>query len=302
MGTPQSAIIPEHAKSGIFIEANINEGALVHIKSACIQSLVALHDLQQDYPDSSLGLTIGFGESAWKSFNHPDEGQEIQPFEPLGNGLAPATQCDIMIHIQSTRHDVCFSLALETLAIFADHITVDNETHGFRWVEDRGIDGFVDGTENPHGSDDITQVGIIPEGKKDAGGTYVVLQKYRHNLTKWNQISTPQQEACVGRSKHDNIEFSREERLPDSHLGRVNLKENGVGLKIVRRSLPYGTASGEHGLLFCAYSARLHNIKAQLLSMFGETDGKTDLLLTHLSDALRGAYYFAPSVERLKNL
>ena len=91
-------------------------------------------------------------------------------------------------------------------------------------------------------------------------------------------------------------------RLSDSHLGRVDLKENGAGLKIVRRSLPYGTLSGERGLMFIAYCARLYNIEAQLQSMFGERDGQTDLMLHHLTTAVSGAYYYAPGVARLQNL
>ena len=110
------------------------------------------------------------------------------------------------------------------------------------------------------------------------------------------------QEQAVGRSKADNIEFAREDRLPDSHLGRTNIKENGVGLKIVRRSLPFGQVSGEHGLQFIAYSASLHNIDEQLKFMFGEKDDKIDLLLKHMSTAKRSAYYYAPSVERLAEL
>jgi len=93
-----------------------------------------------------------------------------------------------------------------------------------------------------------------------------------------------------------------EDRLPDSHLGRTNIKENGVGLKIVRRSLPFGQVSGEHGLQFIAYSASLHNIDEQLKFMFGEKDDKIDLLLKHMSTAKRSAYYYAPSVERLVGL
>ena len=96
--------------------------------------------------------------------------------------------------------------------------------------------------------------------------------------------------------------FPREERLPDSHLGRTNIKENGVGLKIVRRSLPFGQVGGEHGLQFIAYCASLHNIDEQLKFMFGEKDGKIDLLLKHMSTAKRSAYYYAPSVERLADL
>ena len=130
----------------------------------------------------------------------------------------------------------------------------------------------------------------------------MVLQQYLHDLKKWDSIGVAQQEQAVGRSKEDNIEFPREERLPDSHLGRTNIKENGVGLKIVRRSLPFGQVGGEHGLQFIAYCASLHNIDEQLKFMFGEKDGKIDLLLKHMSTAKRSAYYYAPSVERLTDL
>ena len=140
----------------------------------------------------------------------------------------------------------------------------------------------------------VRNVAIIPEGRPDAGGSYVLLQKYLHDLKKWDAVPVAEQEASVGRSKEANEEFSKDVRLPDSHLGRVNLKENGVGLKIVRRSLPFGKISGEHGLMFTAYCHTLHNIEVQLLHMFGDADGKTDLLLKHLSTAISGAYYYGP--------
>ena len=192
--------------------------------------------------------------------------------------------------------------AQSVFAAFDDSISIATEEHGLRLYEDRGLDGFVDGTENPQGDENVRDVAIIPEGRPDAGGSYVLLQKYLHDLKKWDSISVTEQEQAVGRSKEDNIEFPREERLPDSHLGRTNIKENGVGLKIVRRSLPFGQVGGEHGLQFIAYCASLHNIDEQLKFMFGEKDGKIDLLLKHMSTAKRSAYYYAPSVERLADL
>ncbi|STZ76212.1 Dyp-type peroxidase [Bergeriella denitrificans] len=302
MARPQTAIIPDHCKAGIFIEADIHAGQTAQIKAACRSALAALSDLQTQFPDASLGLSIAFGSSFWQTLNHAQEGREIKPFRALGNGLAPATQHDVMIHIQSMRQDLNFALAERVLAAFGGSISVQSETHGLRLLENRGTDGFVDGTENPQGDDNVRQVGIIADGQPDAGGSYVLLQKYRHNLKKWQGIGIPDQEADVGRSKAANEEFSRDVRLTDSHLGRVNLKENGVGLKIVRRSLPYGTVSGENGLMFISYCHTLHNIEAQLLSMFGETDGQTDRLLAHLSTAVSGAYYYAPSAERLGDL
>lgn len=298
---PQSAIIPDHAKAGVFIEADIRLGQTEAVKAACRQSLSALHTLQQRFADPILGLTIAFGSAAWQSFGHDGEGSEIKSFRALGGGLAPATQHDLLIHIQALHADAAFALAQSVLAAFGDSITVTTEEHGIRLYQERGLDGFVDGTENPQ-DEAVAAAAVIAEGKADAGGSYVLLQKYRHDLKKWDAQDIAKQESYIGRSKESDEELDKSVRLPDSHLGRVDLKENGVSLKIVRRSLPFGKISGEHGLMFLAYCHTLHNIEAQLLSMFGETDGKTDLVLKHVSTAVSGAYYYAPSVERLQTL
>jgi len=302
MNHPQTAIIPDHAQAGIFIEADIRDGRYDDIKTACRSSLEALEKLKTRFPEDILGMTIAFGSEAWKAFGHAEEGSEIKPFPVMGNGLAPSTQHDICIHTHAYRQNAAFALAQSVFAAFGDSISVATEEHGLRLYEDRGLDGFVDGTENPQGDENVRNVAIIPEDRPDAGGSYVLLQKYLHDLKKWDAVPVAEQEASIGRSKEANEEFSKDVRLPDSHLGRVNLKENGVGLKIVRRSLPFGKLSGEHGLMFTAYCHTLHNIEVQLLHMFGDADGKTDLLLKHLSTAVSGAYYYAPSVERLQNL
>jgi hypothetical protein len=82
--------------------------------------------------------------------------------------------------------------------------------------------------------------------------------------------------------------------MPSGHFAPDprRFKRRRQGLKIVRQSLPYGTASGTHGLYFCAYCARLYNIEQQLLSMFGDADGKRDAML-RFTKPVTGGYYFA---------
>ncbi len=303
MSTPQTAITPDTCTSAIFIEADILTKPSV--QAACNRALSALARLQQAHPEDNLCLTIAFGADFWSSLNRSNEAAELKNFRPLGQGstAAPSTQHDLLIHIQSNNQGSSFDLAQNVLDAFGSSITVANETHAFRCHESRGLDGFVDGTENPKGEEDIHRIGIIGNDRPDAGGSYVLMQRYRHDLKKWNTYSLKEQEEAVARSKADDIEFEKADRHPRSHIARTNLKENGVGLKIVRRSLPYGTASGEHGLAFIAYCASLHNIEVQLLSMFGESEDKqTDLLLERLTTAVSGAYYFAPSLERLNQL
>ncbi|MCP2039826.1 putative iron-dependent peroxidase [Neisseria sp. HSC-16F19] len=302
MSTPQSTVLPENMSACIVIEADVTAGRLADVAQTCRQLAALLERHRSRQPQAHLGLAVGFAAGIWPQLRRNDaEGAEIKPFRPLGNGLAPATQHDIAIHIQSQSHGANMLLALDVLAAFGDALQVADETHGCRLFEDRGYDGFVDGTENPT-DEQRPRYGVIAAPAADAGGSYLMLQKYRHDLKRWAKLDDAAQSHIIGRNKADDEELPGEARLPGTHLARVDLKENGEGLKIIRQSLPYGTASGEHGLLFIAYCARLHNIEQQLLSMFGETDGHTDLLLEHLSTAVSGSYYFVPSEERLADL
>lgn len=297
MNTPQSAILPDHATAAIWLLADIQDRS--RIQAACTAALTACEAAQQRYPEEQIGLTIAFGASFWGSLKHAAEAPELKPFPSYGKDdhFAPATQHDLLIHIQSQNHDSNFTLAQDILNAFGDSITIKNETHGFRRHEARGLDGFVDGTENPQGND-IAAVALDPHG-----GSYVLFQHYQHHLAKWNAHSIAEQEETIARHKISNEEFPKSERHPCSHIARTNLREDGVKLKIVRRSLPFGTVSGVHGLAFTAYCARLHNIEVQLKHMFGDTeDGLTDLMLSRLTQAISGGYYYAPSVERLRDL
>ncbi|ERK14280.1 putative iron-dependent peroxidase, Dyp-type family [Pantoea sp. AS-PWVM4] len=294
----QSGILLEHRRFAIWLEARVT-GDLDALRLGSKTFLQHLESLQQQFTDAGLGAVIAFGDTLWRDLHGTDSAPELKAFRELGKGIAPATQHDLLIHIQSLRHDVNFSLAQAALVAFADAVSVEEETHGFRWVEERDLSGFIDGTENPQG-EQRQQVAIIADGP-DAGGSYVFTQRWEHNLKLWNRMAVEKQEAVFGRTKVENEEIPGEARPATSHLSRVDLKEEGKGLKILRQSLPYGTASGTHGLFFIAYCNRLYNIEQQLLSMFGERDGKMDAML-RFTKPVTGSYYFAPSLDALQAL
>ncbi|WP_087588169.1 Dyp-type peroxidase [Klebsiella pneumoniae] len=267
MSQVQSGILPEHCRAAIWIEANL-KGDVNALREASKIFVDNVATFQAKFPDAKLGAVVAFGNNVWRQLSGGEGADELKDFPVYGKGLAPSTQYDLLIHILSARHEVNFSVAQAALAAFGDAIDVKEEIHGFRWVEERDLSGFVDGTENPAGEE---------------------------------TLSVPDQEMMIGRTKDANEEIDGDERPVTSHLSRVDLKEDGKGLKIVRQSLPYGTASGTHGLYFCAYCARLYNIEQQLLSMFGDTDGKRDAML-RFTKPVTGGYYFAPSLERIQAL
>ncbi|WP_435945790.1 Dyp-type peroxidase [Dryocola sp. BD586] len=299
MSRVQTGILPEHCRAAVWLEATI-QGDFDAVRQGCKTFTQSLDALRAKFPDARLGAVVAFGHDLWRDLSGGVGAEELKNFAPLGKGLAPATQRDVMIHILSLRHDVNFSVAQAALAAFGDALKIEEEVHGFRWIEDRDLSGFVDGTENPQGEEQRREVAAIGEGV-DAGGSYVFVQRWEHNLKQLNRLSVTDQEMIMGRTKDANEEIDGDERPATSHLTRVDLKENGKGLKIVRQSLPYGTASGAHGLYFIAYCARLHNIEQQLLSMFGETDGKRDGML-RFTRPVTGGYYFAPSLDKLLSL
>lgn len=297
MSYPQSAILPEAGPFAQYTLLKVNQNqALVLEQLKALPALVKELNAQQ--PGAELSLSIAFTKSFWSSLNVATP-TELIDFPQLGSGdvVAPSSDVDVLIHCHSNRHDLHFYLLRKFFAKVAEDVSVVDETYGYRYLDSRDMTEFVDGTENPKAAQ-REEVAIIPQGEF-AGGSYVMVQRFIHNLPSWNRLNVSAQEKVIGRTKADSVEL--DDVPAASHVGRVDIKEEGKGLKIVRHSLPYGSVSGEHGLLFIAYCNTLHNFKAMLESMYGETDGKTDQLL-RFTKAVTGAYFFAPSNEMLASL
>ncbi|EGQ7935297.1 Dyp-type peroxidase [Vibrio vulnificus] len=297
MSLAQTAILPEAGPFALYTLLKINHNPAKVL--AQLQSLPALvEELNQSQPDAELTLSIAFSKSFWQQLDMAMPAELID-FPVLGEGeiVAPSTDVDVLLHCHSQRHDLHFYLLRKLLSEVAEHVTVVDETYGYRYLDSRDMTMFVDGTENPK-AEKRAEVALIPNGEF-AGGSYVMVQRFEHNLPAWNRLNVSAQEKVIGRTKPDSIEL--DDVPAASHVGRVDIKEEGKGLKIVRHSLPYGSVTGAHGLLFIAYCHTLHNFKAMLESMYGVTDGKTDQLL-RFTKAVTGAYFFAPSKEMLASI
>lgn len=298
MAVSQPAIVAEAGPFALYTVLKVT-GAVSDVLAQCraLHSLVDEINAQQ--PGADLKAAVSFSP-AFCAANNIVTPENFTEFRPLGEGdaHAPATDCDIFLHAHSTRHDLNFFLLRKFLSPIASLVNVVDETYGYRYLDSRDMTGFVDGTENPQGEEARRDVAIIAEGEC-AGGSVVMMQRYVHKLAAWEPMSVEQQEKVIGRTKADSVEL--DDVPAQSHVGRVDIKENGKGLKMVRHSLPYGSVSGEHGLLFLAYCRTQHVHKTMLESMFGERDGKTDMLLK-FTTPVTGAYFYAPSMEVLKNI
>lgn len=293
----QTAILPEAGPFALYTLIKVRQNHANVLQA--LQALPALiEELNQNQPGADLTLSLAFTKRFWEQLEQTLP-TELMDFPELGQeeAHAPSTEVDVLIHCHSTRHDLLFYALRKGISEIAEDIEVVDETYGFRYLDARDMTGFIDGTENPK-AEKRAEVALIADGEF-AGGSYVMVQRFVHNLPAWSRLNLAAQEKVIGRTKPDSVEL---DNVPAaSHVGRVDIKEEGKGLKIVRHSLPYGSVSGEHGLLFIAYCHTLHNFKTMLESMYGITDGKTDQLL-RFTKAVTGAYFFAPSQTMLQEL
>jgi putative iron-dependent peroxidase len=255
------------------------------------------------------GLTCvaGIGSQAWDRLFAGPRPAELHPFRQLAGPrhTAPATPGDLLFHIRARRMDLCFELAGQLMRQLGDAVRVVDEVHGFKYFDERDLMGFVDGTENPTGPAAVTAAHVTAESDPEfAGGSYVVVQKYLHDLDAWNRLPVEEQERVIGRTKLENIELSDEAKPADSHVAlNTIVDEDGEERQIVRDNMPFGRVGvGEFGTYFIGYAASPEVTELMLRRMFlGDVPGRTDRIL-EFSTAVTGGLFFCPSADLLEDL
>jgi putative iron-dependent peroxidase len=249
-----------------------------------------------------LSCVVGVGSGAWDRLLGAPRPAGLHPFVELtGPKHAPSTPGDLLFHLRADRLDLCFELAAQISGRLAGAATIVDEVHGFRYFDQRDLLGFVDGTENPTGPAAWAAVTVGAEDPGFTGGSYVVVQKYVHDLAAWNALTTEQQEAAVGRTKLADIELPDATKPASSHVALTVIEdEHGTELQIVRDNMPFGAVSrGEYGTYFIGYSATPAVTERMLRNMFlGDPPGTYDRLLD-FSTALTGTLFFVPSADFL---
>jgi putative iron-dependent peroxidase len=182
-------------------------------------------------------------------------------------------------------------------------VSAADEVHGFKYFDDRDLLGFVDGTENPVDQGACEAAIIGDEDAGFAGGSYVIVQKYLHDVGGWNAVPTEEQEKIVGRAKLSDIELDDAAKPPFAHNVLTTIVEDGEQLEILRHNMPFGDAGkGEFGTYFIGYARSPRRIEQMLNNMFvGTPPGNYDRLLD-FSRPVTGALFFVPSATFLANV
>ncbi len=294
-------------RAAIFLVVTVNPGAenraVIRRLRKDLTSLVRSAGFRE--LEGSLSCVMAVGSETWDRLFGQPRPAELRKFREIlaGERRAPSTPGDLLFHIRAQFMDLCFELATQIMARLGSAVSPVDEVHGFRYFDSRDLIGFVDGTENPKGQAAIEATLIGEEDPRFAAGSYVIVQKYLHNLTGWNALPTEEQERIVGRTKLSDIELNDSVKPTFAHNALTKITKDGEEIKILRDNMPFGQAAqGEFGTYFIGYSRSPRTIEEMLQNMFvGDPPGNYDRLLD-FSRAVTGNLFFVPSATFLENL
>lgn len=300
-------VVQDLTRAAIFLVVTINPGMTnrAAIRSFCgglpgLVRAVGFRDIE-----GNLSCVIGIGSEAWDRLFGQPRPAELRPFREIQAGPrhAVATPGDIMFHIRAKRMDLCFELATQIMSQLGTAVAPVDEVHGFRYFDDRDLLGFVDGTENPTAQAAIDAAYVGAEDAAFAGGSYVIVQKYLHDLAGWNALSTETQERIIGRGKLSDIELDDAAKPAYAHNALAKVVVDGKEIKIIRDNMPFGrVAEKEFGTYFIGYARSPRTIEQMLENMFvGQPPGNYDRLLD-FSVAKTGNLFFVPSATFLEDI
>ena len=305
---PQAVTSPL-TRAAVFLVVTIEPGgdAAVREVLADVQGMARAIGFRN--VEAALSCVVGIGSDAYDRVYGGARPAQLRPFAEIRGErhTAPATPGDLFFHIKAEQLDLCFELASRLTQRLRGSATVVDEVHGFRYFDRRDLLGFVDGTENPVGPAIDAALLVGDEDPAYAGGSYVVIQKYLHDLAAWNAMPVEQQEAAIGREKLSDIELPDDTKAPGAHTALTSIEdEDGTELEILRDNMPFGSVaggpdgSGEYGTYFIGYTRDPAVIERMLRNMFiGDPPGTTDRLL-EVSTAVTGSLFFVPTVDQLE--
>jgi len=299
----QSGIIAEASSDALFITLNINPSKINKVKNTLAIAPKLITDIQSQFPDANLHATVGISSQAWDAFDDKRP-CHLAPF-PYIKGkeveIEP-TDVDLVLLIRSSRHDATYQLGNALYSALADSVSLVEEVNCFKYLDNRDLTGFVDGTENPEGEHRKNVALVGEEDSNFKNGSYFNLMRFVHDLDKWEKQDLKTQEDTYGRTKKDNQEYPSADKSVHAHTKRTSLKdENGRSMEILRQSIPYASLT-KKGLMFASYSKTPTIFNLMLESMIeGDENGNTDHLMKYTS-AKTGQAFFVPAIEWLQSL
>lgn len=258
------------ARTAIFLVLTVRPGGQHQVA----QTLGDLGALTRAAGTGGLTCVAGVGAELWDRLWPGPRPVGLEPLRSIAGPAhtAVATPGDLLFHLRADRLTACTELTNRLLDRLAGAVDVADRVTGLRQQDEPDLPQLPDGADNPTGIDAVSAVQVGAEDPDHAGGSYVVLQRYRHDLAAW-------------RSQPAADRFSA---------------APAPTARIVRDALPFSLdGPDESGSCLVAYASSAGALDRMLRDRFvGDADGRTDPALD-FSTAVTGGLFFVPTRDRL---
>lgn len=261
------------ARAAIFLVLTVRPGGQHQVA----RTLGDLGALTRAVAAGGLTCVAGIGAELWDRLWPGPRPVGLEPLRSIAGPAhtAVATPGDLLFHLRADRLTACTELAYRLLDRLAGAVDVADRVTGLR-QDEPDLPQLPDGTDNPTGIDAVSAVQVGAEDPDHAGGSYVVVQRYRHDLAAWRSLPAADPTA-------DPITAGP---APTA--------------RIVRDALPFSLdGQDELGSYLIAYASSAGALDRMLRDRFvGDADGRTDPALG-FSTAVTGGLFFVPTRDRL---
>ncbi|MGO2563725.1 MAG: Dyp-type peroxidase [Pseudoalteromonas nigrifaciens] len=299
MAQAQSGICAEANLHGLHLFFNVFDGQDESLRTKLKQVSAIEEEFSDQFSESMLSCMVAIGAQYWPHILPEYIPSELQSFPNINhNEHAMILQpCDFFVQIRSEREDFNLLFALQILKFFEPDVELVEQIRNFRFLDGRDFNGFIYGGKMPHGRQKRATALINKPGSFEDQGSYIHVQRYKHDLSVWQHLSLDEQEQIIGRTRLDNTLIAP--ALETSHAQRSELKDEQGQPILLNQGMPYGDVY-EQGMLSITCSASGTAFEQVLKSRLGEGECYDHWL--DFTQADMGSAFFAPSVGFLKQL
>ncbi|GAB3761507.1 Dyp-type peroxidase [Microlunatus parietis] len=262
------------ARAAIFLVLTVRPGGQHQVA----ETLDGLGALTRAVAAGGLTCVAAVGAELWDRLWPGPRPVGLEPLRSIAGLVhtAVATPGDLLFHLRGDRLTACTELAYQLLERLAGAVDVADRVSGLRRQDgDPDLPQLGDELDNPAGLDAVSAVQVGAEDPDHAGGSYVLVQRYRHDLAEWRSLPGTGQDPAA--------------------------RNGPAARRIVRDALPITTAgSDEVGSYLIAYASSAGALDRMLRDRFvGDASGRTDPAL-RFSTAVTGGLFFVPTRDRLQ--
>jgi putative iron-dependent peroxidase len=308
MAREQLGICAEPNLHGLVFLLNARDGYQSTLRLQLAKMPMLIQRLSEQFSEANLTAVLAVGVNYWDTLYPSCRPNDFQPFPSvmLDEIKMPAAPSDLFLQIRADRYDVLHLAAQQSYQLIQAYVDVAEQIHCFRYLDGRELTGFIDQPDAPKGRRKKALALIDQQQPELSGGSYLHYQRYRLDLTRWQQLTQQQQEAIMGRKKLDGTLLAMAQRLDNSHANKAELVDaQGEPLPLLFQNMPFGQLKVQ-GLLCLGFShcgtaypqwlARRVGYPLGTLTAAEYHAAEYDLLLDY-TQADAGAVFFAPSIS-----